>query len=155
MHVGDFQWGRIISEEAKESQVYAAVMQKSTVYGALEAIREASKQELQSIRTFVVEDRMPLIDPSPESEAHLLKLLKGEEAPQREMRAVFLAGKIKQIYKEQGLKAPPIIMGTVISENRQRDFPHISGVFEYGGDDNNLAVGISRMSAAIAPKSRA
>lgn len=155
MHVGEFESGKTIADEAHQSGAYDGVLQHGSVYEALDALRKASKEELQSIRTIVVEDRIPLIKASPDSEARAQILLNGGEAPNNEMRAVFLAGKIKQIYKEQRLEVPPVIMGTDIKENRDRQFPNINGVYEYSDCAPNFAHELSRMSNAIAARSRA
>lgn len=154
VHVGDTSLGDVLRRGSVESGAYKDIIQEDSIFGAVEALRQSSKEELWSIRTFVLEDRLPLVEASEDYERHMRLLLKGKEPPSHEMRAVLLVGIITQLYKEQGLKVPPIILATFNTENLNRQFPHISGVYDYNGKATaNVSNDISRMASAIASKS--
>jgi hypothetical protein len=129
---------------------YDDVAHHGTIYDAVDALKKLPKGKLQSIRTFLLEDRMPIIDSRPNCLTLAEKLIEGKPFPEREMCAVFLAGEIKAIYKQHSLAAPPIIMGTVDEvENMSKNFPNIDRVLDYWSGQENRVSEISDMSNAI------
>jgi hypothetical protein len=135
-HVGAFDLNRTLRLDSERNGVYEKIAYRPSVYEALEALKKLQRDELEAIRTVVVYDALPLVAASQGMDQHLEELLQGAKMPEEEMRAVFLAGKIRDIYKTRSLEPPPIIMGTMVYENLMKSFLNIDGVVEWRGTDN-------------------
>jgi len=137
-HVGDNLTGQAFSEVAKDAG-YSSVLQHDTIDGALERLKSFSKPQLQSVKTFLIADTLNAVTAS-ENMGDRIQSLFGDERPPVESLPSFLAGRIKQIYSQQGLTPPPVILETTVMRkypNGAPTLPHIDGVVDLDADAEN------------------